>query len=175
MDYIWIDSLCIRQGDPIDWKVESEKMAGVYSGSYCNIAAAAASNPHMRLFCQGDRWLAEPCIVRVGNSDRPIIRNKFWEEEMDSQPLMQRGWVVQERLLAPRTLHFSRHQVFWECSQTLACEAFPQGLRSMELKAHQQKSRTYFSQNIPIGHKLRSVTLGAPFLLKWISYQLFME
>ncbi|KAF5544686.1 hypothetical protein FPHYL_10957 [Fusarium phyllophilum] len=30
-------------------------------------------------------------------------------------PLSTRGWVMQERLLAPRTLHFSQHRVSWSC------------------------------------------------------------
>jgi hypothetical protein len=33
--------------------------------------------------------------------------------------------VIQERLLAPRTLHFSSTQVFWECNESTACETFP--------------------------------------------------
>ncbi|KAF5600601.1 heterokaryon incompatibility protein [Fusarium pseudoanthophilum] len=30
-------------------------------------------------------------------------------------PLSTRGWVLQERLLAPRTLHFAQHRVSWSC------------------------------------------------------------
>jgi hypothetical protein len=37
----------------------------------------------------------------------------------------RRGWVLQERVLSPRVLHFSREQVFWECRQLRACESFP--------------------------------------------------
>ena len=32
-----------------------------------------------------------------------------------ASPLGGRGWALQERLLAPRTLHFGREQLFWEC------------------------------------------------------------
>jgi Heterokaryon incompatibility protein (HET) len=95
VDYIWIDSLCIRQDDPLDWEVEVKKMVGVYSGSYCNIAATAASNAYMGLFCQSDdRWMAEPCFVKVGLRESLIVPDGYWAKEMDSQPLMQRGWIV---------------------------------------------------------------------------------
>lgn len=35
---------------------------------------------------------------------------------------------IAERLLAPRLLHFTYDQVFWECATTCACEALPNGL-----------------------------------------------
>jgi hypothetical protein len=35
--------------------------------------------------------------------------------------------VYQERLLAPRVLHFSRDQLFWECREYRACESYPEG------------------------------------------------
>jgi hypothetical protein len=43
-------------------------------------------------------------------------------------PLLKRGWVVQERILAPRTLHFGTNQLFWECRHHQACETYPGGL-----------------------------------------------
>lgn len=30
-------------------------------------------------------------------------------------PLSKRGWVLQERLMSPRTLHFQRDRIAWEC------------------------------------------------------------
>lgn len=34
--YIWIDSLCIVQDDPDDWRRESKMMGGIYGGSVIN-------------------------------------------------------------------------------------------------------------------------------------------
>jgi hypothetical protein len=45
-------------------------------------------------------------------------------------PLLKRGWVIQERILALRTLHFGSSQLFWECRQFQACETYPGGLPS---------------------------------------------
>ncbi|KAJ4130215.1 hypothetical protein NW768_007198 [Fusarium equiseti] len=39
-----------------------------------------------------------------------------------------RGWVMQERLLSPRALHFGEHQVYWECREKRASETNPNGL-----------------------------------------------
>lgn len=40
---------------------------------------------------------------------------------------MKRGWVMQERLLSPRTLYFT-DQVMWECTELIANETFPGGV-----------------------------------------------
>jgi hypothetical protein len=37
-------------------------------------------------------------------------------------PLLTRAWVFQERLLASRVVHFSHHELVWECNQTGNCQ-----------------------------------------------------
>jgi hypothetical protein len=37
-------------------------------------------------------------------------------------PLLERGWVFQERLLSPRVLYFAKDQMFWECRSTFQDE-----------------------------------------------------
>jgi hypothetical protein len=32
---------------------------------------------------------------------------------VDAAPLQKRGWVLQERMLSPRILHFTDQQFFW--------------------------------------------------------------
>ena len=54
------------------------------------------------------------------------FRSKF-ADFSTGNPINRRGWVLQERLLSHRILHFGQ-QVFWECRQLLACETFPEGL-----------------------------------------------
>jgi Heterokaryon incompatibility protein (HET) len=52
----------------------------------------------------------------------------IWWREVSDSPLLRRAWVVQERLLAPRVVHFGAHQIFWECNTLKACELYPSGL-----------------------------------------------
>jgi hypothetical protein len=47
---------------------------------------------------------------------------RAWRLTFEREPLLQRGWTVQERLLAPHVVHFGRKQVFWECHGTSCCE-----------------------------------------------------
>jgi hypothetical protein len=58
----------------------------------------------------------------------------WWEDVRRNKPLSQRGWVVQERLLSPRTIHFAT-PVFWECRELIACETYPNGLDSRRMTA----------------------------------------
>jgi hypothetical protein len=37
-------------------------------------------------------------------------------------PLLNRAWVFQERMLAPRTLHFHNEEMIWECNSGISCE-----------------------------------------------------
>lgn len=58
---------------------------------------------------------------------KAFVQN-FWIQSVLDQTLNTRGWVLQERLLSPRILHFTKQQLFWECRETNACESFPEGL-----------------------------------------------
>jgi hypothetical protein len=54
-----------------------------------------------------------------------LIDEYLWERSIVQAPLMKRGWVLQERLLAPRVVHFGKEQLFWECFEKEACESYP--------------------------------------------------
>jgi len=40
----------------------------------------------------------------------------------EKYPLLARAWVLQERLLAPRTLHIFQTEIAWECMEGSHCE-----------------------------------------------------
>ncbi|PQE03455.1 heterokaryon incompatibility protein [Rutstroemia sp. NJR-2017a BVV2] len=45
-----------------------------------------------------------------------------------SLPLQKRGWVIQERLMAPRALYFGRDRIYWECKERVQNEYLPWGI-----------------------------------------------
>ncbi|CZR70070.1 uncharacterized protein PAC_19971 [Phialocephala subalpina] len=49
----------------------------------------------------------------------------LWQEEVADSALLSRAWVFQERLLAPRVLHFAKGQIFFECRKTCGGEFYP--------------------------------------------------
>lgn len=160
--YIWIDSLCIIQSgdDGEDWQREATEMANIYTNSFCNISADYGNNqtdglffertprfePACRLYmkcnlreCQDDDDLS-PELLELGNGCLcHIMRRSGWVEDVSESPLNRRAWVLQERLLAPRVIHFLPSQVSWECGETLAwekagCGMGPDGLHFSDYK-----------------------------------------
>ncbi|KAK5658652.1 hypothetical protein OQA88_2048 [Cercophora sp. LCS_1] len=120
--YLWIDSLCIIQDDRSDWIRESKCMEAVFSRAYCVIAATAATD-------------AQAGFLRPPPADGFVVLPTPWGaplylcETVDDFPgdvehagLSRRGWVLQERALARRTIHFSSGQTYWECGRGIHCE-----------------------------------------------------
>ena len=136
--YIWIDSLCIVQDSPnrCDWFEESIKMHAIYANALCNISATGAIDGRDGCFFNRSLFLNQPLRIknsRNGIEDLPhgtylCVDLDIWARDVDHAPLTCRAWVVQERLLSRRVLHFGRQQVLWECQETQACETFPHGL-----------------------------------------------
>lgn len=134
--YIWIDSLCIIQDSPggEDWLREAMLMHLVYSNSMCNIAATGATENSQGLFKQRPVHSLYPCeIVTAWRGIESPVRYHvldlgFLDAHLNNAPLNRRGWVVQERFLAPRVLHFGEQQLLWECREFDAAERYPTGL-----------------------------------------------
>jgi Heterokaryon incompatibility protein (HET) len=125
LEYLWIDSLCIIQDDPEDWRRESIKMSGVYGSAAINIAATSASDGTIGCFSTRPWKLRLP--VRLHEQKTVCdFSLKLPYKNLDNEPLRCRAWAFQERFLAPRTLHFTNSQVFWECNGIAACETFPE-------------------------------------------------
>ena len=53
--YLWIDALCIIQGDELDWEEQSALMATIYSNCYLNLAATHSPDSKGGLFFR--RWI----------------------------------------------------------------------------------------------------------------------
>jgi hypothetical protein len=143
ISWLWIDSLCIIQDqhDFSDWGAEAALMNKVYSHSYCNIAASAAEDGSQGLFFPRDprdlQIVEVDLCVRDLKSDVDsdvehiryrIVNSHFWAQNVTESVLNTRAWVLQERLLSPRVLHFGCNQLLWECREWEAAESYPNGV-----------------------------------------------
>nr|POE72082.1 hypothetical protein CFP56_11958 [Quercus suber] len=133
--YLWIDALCMLQNNPEEWLRESPMMQEIYCNALIGLAAVSADNCDQGLFRERTGAGATPCEADVtwAHQSLPcrVVRDDFWKGEILSEPLYKRGWVLQERMLAPRILHFQRRQVFWQCPSLTACESAPGGLSTI--------------------------------------------
>ncbi|TRX89459.1 hypothetical protein FHL15_009628 [Xylaria flabelliformis] len=122
--YLWIDSLCIIQDDPLDWETESKHMEHVFSSAYCTLAASCS-------FGSGDGFL-KPRPMRLSvmmqglqDSDAAYFVCETIDDfirDVEQSELNQRGWVLQERALSRRTIYFTERQSYWECGEGVRCE-----------------------------------------------------
>jgi hypothetical protein len=136
--YLWIDAFCIIQGDEEDWQKESAVMGQIYQNASLNVAAGGAKNCHSPHLGERDASLVRPCRVdlnwskissyyiqsEVRGSFSAVVKD-FLRENLIQTPLNCRAWVMQERILSPRVIHFGKHQLFWRCRSHTACESFP--------------------------------------------------
>ncbi|KAK3309454.1 heterokaryon incompatibility protein-domain-containing protein [Chaetomium strumarium] len=123
LKHLWIDSLCILQDSKADWAHESDRMANVYRCSTVHLAAHTSRH-------SDDGFLKPRTPVehvplpysstRLGVSGTMLVRPAIssWRRSLlsgEHSVLSTRGWVLQESLLSPRTLHFGHEQMFSEC------------------------------------------------------------
>jgi hypothetical protein len=122
--FLWIDSLCIIQGPDGDFAKEATRMADVYSGAYCVIAASCAAH-HYDGFLKRRSARQHVTMVPEGENQSPYYIcetiDNFKRDVLDG-PLNLRGWVLQEHALARRTIFFAEHQTYFECKDGVKCE-----------------------------------------------------
>jgi hypothetical protein len=157
IDYLWIDSLCIIQAGvdhAKDWLGHAAIMGSIYQSCAINIAAAHGSDASAGCFVNRNPSEIAPCIIELrkvvtintSDGEEPtverdtnpsshiLVPEPLSTEGVDHFHLDTRGWVCQERLLSPRTIHFAKDQLFWECSGSQnVCETIPEGIWSDKL------------------------------------------
>ncbi|KAL1863864.1 hypothetical protein Daus18300_008013 [Diaporthe australafricana] len=143
-----------RGDDGQDWRREAARMGAVYKHGLVNIAATSVADGEEGLkqgfFCKRDPAFVLPNIITAScNYDKQTRRDglmgdlvnaaqrggseltdyhvvpvsQFADNVLDA-PLNQRAWVMQERQLSPRILHFTSQQIFWECNETVCSETY---------------------------------------------------
>lgn len=110
-------------------------MADVYRGSTCNIGASASRSAYEGCFRARDARTVSPLVIKTSYTDASLPNAEYLVEGMHyeqsvherKQPLFSRGWVFQELMLAPRTVHFASEYAFWECETSICSEKYPNG------------------------------------------------
>ncbi|KAI0182109.1 HET-domain-containing protein [Hypoxylon sp. FL1284] len=146
--YVWVDRLCIYQDSTRDWHREAGMVQDVYrNASFC-ISALGAADDEGGCFFPRDPALVAPTIINMSGEHgeeevyRADLEDTAWCAEFQDQPLVQRAWVLQERLMSRRTIHFGSKQVFWECAEAHACETHPEGFGKFPFETESSSSRS---------------------------------
>jgi hypothetical protein len=136
----------ILQDSPADWSFEAARMGQYYSNSLLTLSAVSASDGSGGLFWDRNPLLLNPYPIEIrfpssgGNSEPATTLYGFihphhgrdpsddtHQYEQHRPPLWQRAWVLQERMLSPRLLRFSKLQMSWLCRCAQASESVPEG------------------------------------------------
>jgi hypothetical protein len=120
--YIWIDSICIIQDSWEDKGHELAQMADIYENSLFALSASIAESGTSGLIYP--RNVINTVEIPIRDAHRKgtgsiLISDRIlstFEEDVMSGSLSSRAWCLQERILAPRILHFGQDQTHWECS-----------------------------------------------------------
>ena len=127
IQYTWIDALCIVQDSSEDKMKELARMADIYAGSLLTISASRSTSGESSLFGSRNVYNAVPLpTTAAGGSSALSITNQVFHDFSADVPeghLGSRGWCFQERLLAPRILHFGQDQCHWECHEGIWTES----------------------------------------------------
>ncbi|KAH6629280.1 heterokaryon incompatibility protein-domain-containing protein [Boeremia exigua] len=129
--FLWVDALCIIQGDEEDWHTAAASMADIYAGATVTLAATWSDSSDRGCFSQmQDKYKPKP-LQEPGLYVRPVapvfphISQGYSARNYSNLwpwPLLTRAWVFQERRLSARMVHFGKEQLYWECDSALMSE-----------------------------------------------------
>ncbi|KAI1380199.1 heterokaryon incompatibility protein-domain-containing protein [Hypoxylon crocopeplum] len=129
--YLWIDSLCIFQDSPEDFRREAATMANVYTGSLFTISICWPSKSGCIRTREPSAMVPKVLLPTSDGDQREVallVDNHQWVRSVSFAPVNSRGWVFQERALSPRILYLGNEQYYWECDSLTACEIHPRGM-----------------------------------------------
>jgi hypothetical protein len=151
--YLWIDALCIMHDSEQLVLQEISNMHKVYAEATLNLAATSSRDDAAGLIYPRNVMALNPGVVYVkdvGIEDGyyKVLRSTIWHDLVDIAPLSKRAWVLQERCLAKRTLHFTRNELLWECQQMCCSEVFPKGLPATMGTPATSEGKEYFNKRV---------------------------
>jgi hypothetical protein len=132
--YLWIDALCIIQakdGGNEDWQGELLNMGKIYKHSLLTIAASGATDSGVGCFYRREaaQWTVRDYNLfderQAQEPQNPVIMEATlprWDKAVENSVLSKRGWVLQGRMTACRTLFWTEDGLFWECSERRTSE-----------------------------------------------------
>jgi hypothetical protein len=112
-------------------------MSSIYQNAVLTLAATRALNddagflgltkasPTQEILFETSKGLEKLCVRLAPLHLAPLYleySQNYWKSADRHNPLLERGWVYQERLLSRRVLHFGHSELRWECLEDTACE-----------------------------------------------------
>jgi hypothetical protein len=133
--FLWIDSICIIQGDKEDWELEGSKLADIYSDATVTICASNATDDAEGFLRTRQRpptaTIDIICPSLLGGNGAERATRFYVHSAHDARArkdyLAERAWCLQERYLSPRIISFEQDCINWECLEATWSETWRKG------------------------------------------------
>jgi Heterokaryon incompatibility protein (HET) len=114
--YLWVDSICIIQDDPVVVNAQINQMDLIYAQAVFTIVAATGQNADAGLPRLHNPNMSLPQkLCQVGRKLNIMTEIEARQSQCLKNAWRTRGWTCQEDLLSKRQLVFTDTQVFWRC------------------------------------------------------------
>jgi Heterokaryon incompatibility protein (HET) len=136
IEYVWIDRLCIIQGDSEDLQRQRTRMGEIYGNATLTIVAPCASSENDRILVEREsKWQAYDLAMKIGGIGSLTLRFRQRTHPLgkdntgaDYGKVCRRAWCWQERLLSARTIFYTPGALKFECHCHSIWEGFGQGV-----------------------------------------------
>ncbi|KAI1172715.1 heterokaryon incompatibility protein-domain-containing protein [Nemania sp. FL0916] len=179
--YVWVDALCIIQGNAEDWAYESQRMTLVYGNAALTIIAGRAADAREGFLENRLCHAAGPCdlpfcdkrhvpslLECTGNMGN---MGSIWlslPRKYDRGPVSDRAWCLQEELLSPRALVFGTEQLRFKCQELEIYEnGSTKSLINQSRNPHSVDTAGLISPGLSIGEAAREQYLRRQMLIYW--------
>lgn len=134
--YLWVDAYCIIQDNDEDMNKELAQMGEIYGRAHITLSASSAvsvEDGFLQLRKPPDfKGIFSWSVKRPDGSFKPfprlcldyggigtvIVARPILVDyqRLQPEPIEQRAWTFQEKLLSPRVLIFAKNQLKWQCN-----------------------------------------------------------
>ncbi|KAJ4327168.1 hypothetical protein N0V84_002430 [Fusarium piperis] len=126
--YVWIDSLCIIQGEEEeavkDWEAQAQQMGTIFRNAFVTIAASSCGDAHQGLLCDRYNLSRSYYEFPADKEGREMVylgrHGNAIEPHSVNESLHKRGWVFQESFLCVRSISYEKRELSWRC-RTYQC------------------------------------------------------
>ena len=96
-------------------------MDDVYRNAYCTIAADCAVDSNGGCFVEQNTLAVLPCMISTDHGPTFCLPPEaLLQKIFESEPLEQRAWALQERILSLRILYCPTDQLFGSVTKSLS-------------------------------------------------------
>ncbi|KAL9620395.1 MAG: hypothetical protein Q9160_005095 [Pyrenula sp. 1 TL-2023] len=147
LQYLWVDSFCITQDDPIELQQQINAMYQIYTGASICLIATTVQDSHSGIpGIDRARPVDQSCQVGIKEGLTVGLPRSSLDDVLYHYKWMNRAWTFQELVLSKCCLIFTDHETFFHCA-SMTCRESDHGYNEQELDWRQHSWTKYLLGN----------------------------